>query len=66
MIALADMYANGYGLEPYPYNAVYEPELAELLEKVGVDGDSLCNMRETALQDMEKAKIFLQVARKGQ
>ena len=39
--------------------------ISYLIEQVGVDWETLNDMRETVLSEIEKAKIFLEIAKKG-
>ncbi len=65
MVALANTYANifeiGSSGNSSPENAVAD----HLLQQVGVSESTLSDLRETVLDEIEKAKVFLQISDKG-
>ena len=65
IVSLANIYANVFEIgssgDPFPEDEA----LTYLLEQVGIDWYELSELRETVLGDIEKAKIFLQVTKRG-
>lgn len=65
IVALANAYANIFDIgssgDPFPE----DPIVIYLLEKVGVGWSALSGLGEIVLDEIEKAKIFLQVVEKG-
>lgn len=65
VVALANAFANifetGLVQEPFPEDRV----LTDLLDRVGANWYTLSRLGETVLQEIEKAKVFLQFTRKG-
>jgi hypothetical protein len=61
---LANIYANifqiGSSGDPYPDDRV----LNYLLKQLGINWSQLSGLRENVLDDIEKAKIFLRVAKR--
>jgi HD-like signal output (HDOD) protein len=64
IVALANIYANifqiGSSGDPYPDDRV----LNYLLKQLGINWSQLSGLRENVLDDIEKAKIFLRVAKR--
>jgi hypothetical protein len=60
---LANIYANIYEIgsagDPFPEGKF----LNYLLKKIGIEWVELSGLHKTVLEDIEKAKIFLQVSR---
>lgn len=65
IVALANMYANIYdfGTAGDPFQEY--PELLLVLEMLGLAWDDLALLQETVEDEIERARIFLQVAREG-
>jgi len=65
IVALANSYANildiGSSGDPHPD----EQAVTDLLKKIEIDWSILADFRETVLNEIEKAKIFLQLTQKG-
>jgi HD-like signal output (HDOD) protein len=65
IVSLANLLVNymklGFGGDSFPDNSL----IPYLTEKLTVDWAKLCDSRETVLSEIEKAKIFLQIVRKG-
>ena len=65
LVALANIYANVFGIgssgNPYPDDTF----LTRLIEEVGIERSTLSGLRETVVEDIEKAKIFLQIAKRS-
>jgi HD-like signal output (HDOD) protein len=65
IVALANIYANVFEIgssgDPFPEEDV----LTYLLEQVGIDWYELSDLRERVFNDIEKAKVFLQVSKRG-
>jgi HD-like signal output (HDOD) protein len=63
VVALANIYANIYEIgsagDPFPEDKF----LNYLLQKIGIEWVKLSGLHKTVLEDIEKAKIFLQVSR---
>lgn len=64
-VTLADMYANILVAVPLEEPIPEEPSAEPLLEKLGVSWDHLSELRDTVLEEIEKAKVFLQVSKGG-
>lgn len=64
IVALANTYANIFDIgssgDPFPEDSV----VMSLLKKVGVSWASLSGLGETVLDEIEKARVFLQVVKK--
>jgi len=65
VVCLADRHANVTALDPQGQGRQEDPRLSLLLASSGISRDCLEELQETARQEIEKAKVFLQVARKG-
>ncbi len=64
IVALANNYANSAGIGSSGDAFPDEPMTTHLLEQVGVSESTLADLRESVLDAIEKAKIFLQVIKK--
>jgi putative nucleotidyltransferase with HDIG domain len=66
IVALANAYANTFAIgssgDPFPE----KPMVTSLIERVGVSWSTLSDLRETVLEEIEQAKIFLRITQKGQ
>jgi len=66
IVALANAYANTFAIgssgDPFPE----KPMVTDLVERVGVSWSTLSDLRETVLDEIEEAKIFLRINQKGQ
>jgi HD-like signal output (HDOD) protein len=65
VVALADSYTNASAATPQGQSRPDDPRFNDLLESAGISRDCLEGLQESVLQEIEKAKVFLQVARKG-
>ncbi|UCD78379.1 MAG: HDOD domain-containing protein [Desulfobacterales bacterium] len=63
VVALANQWANEFNIGNAGNNAVDHSMIANLIGKVAVDWSILSNLRETVLNEIEKAKVFLEVVR---
>ena len=63
IVALANIYANifeiGSSGDPFPEDT----DLNYLLKQVGIDWSQLSGLRETVLDDIERAEVFLQITK---
>jgi putative nucleotidyltransferase with HDIG domain len=64
-VALADTYANTFETVSSEDLIPDETSVRPHLEKVGVSWTQLSELRETVLDEIEKARIFLQVSKEG-
>jgi putative nucleotidyltransferase with HDIG domain len=66
IVALANAYANTFAIgssgDPFPEKTM----VTGLLERVGVSWPTLSDLRETVLDEIEQARIFLRITQKGQ
>ncbi len=67
IVALGDIYSNIIEIEtPEEEDSVpEEPILNGLLERIGVSWATLSGLHGPIIEEIEKAKIFLQIAQKG-
>ena len=65
IVALANAYANtleiGSSGDPAPEN----PMVTDLVERVGVSWSALSDLSETVLDEIERARVFLQISKQG-
>ena len=59
--AFADTFETGFGEAPFPE----DPLVNDLLDQVGVNWHALSGLGETVVNEIEKAKVFLQFTQKG-
>ena len=64
-VALADTFSKLIENESDDTQLTENPMISSLLEATGVDRDMLLDLKETVAEEVDKAKIFLQVTRKG-
>jgi HD-like signal output (HDOD) protein len=62
IIALADDCTHVFEEDPSEGNPLEDPRLSSAMEKTGVSGEGLGQVRESVLKEIDKAKIFLQAA----
>ena len=66
IVALANAYANTFAIgssgDPFPEKTM----VTSLLERAGVSWPTLSDLRETVLDEIEQARIFLRITQKGQ
>ncbi len=65
LVALANMYANTMDFGSAGDNFPEERRLVVLLKEVGVDWPTLSDLSKTVIEEIEKAKIFLQLTQGG-
>jgi HD-like signal output (HDOD) protein len=65
MVSLADSITNAPAKSRQGQAGQGDPQVEELLQSAGVGRDCLEGLRETVTEEIEKAKVFLQVAGKG-
>lgn len=65
IVALANTYTNVFETELSEIRVEENPLLVYLLEQVGVSWNTLSDLTETVLNEIEKAKVFLQFTEKG-
>lgn len=65
IVALANIYANNFKIGSSGDHFSEDPVKKYLLEQVGVNWSTLSDLRENVLEEIEKARIFLQVIKKG-
>lgn len=65
MVALGDVYSNIMETGNSDDTAPDEPVLNNLLEEVGVSWASISGIYETINEEIEKAKVFLQISQEG-
>jgi putative nucleotidyltransferase with HDIG domain len=65
IVALGNIYANIVDTEISEAPASDEPILNSLLEEVGVSWVTLSDLHEAIIEEIEKARIFLQITQKG-
>jgi len=65
IVALGNIYSNIIEIGTSEDHAPEEPMLNHLLEQVGVSWETLSGLYETIIEEIEKAKIFLQITQEG-
>lgn len=65
IVALGNIYSNTIEIGSAGDSVHDEPMTNYLLEKVGISWDKLSGLYETIVDEIEKAQIFLQIAKKG-
>jgi len=62
IVALADMFAKSIDTEDEPGYLPDTPKINDLLDHVGMDRETLIDIRDPALAEVEKARIFLTIS----
>ena len=65
IVALGNMYSNFFQLGSSGSSAPEESMMQVLLEKIGVSWEAISGLYETIAEEIEKAKVFLEIAQKG-
>ncbi len=61
VVALADTFSKLIEKEAEDTQLIENPMISNLLDAIGIDRDTLFDLKETVAEEVEKAKIFLQV-----
>jgi len=65
IVALGDMYSNVFQLGSAGGSVPEESMINNLLEEIGVSWEKISGLYETIAEEIEKAKVFLEIAQKG-
>ncbi len=62
-IALANALTNIMKIDIWDNDLIYGTNIPELLERLNIDPEGLLNLRQTVIEELEKAKVFLQITK---
>lgn len=63
IIELADAYANIIYTDTFEEQLIWDKISSDLLQRAGMDAETLFNMRNAVIEEIEKAKVFIQISK---